>query len=1075
LIFVGLVTSAWLFRLRSTVAGSPSASPYAIFFAPLPGVRRPCTRRANMRFAHSFGSAIFFILRWSSISALNDVVRFRDTEWDDDNWIIRSGVLDTGHYQSRMSLANGYIGINVAATGPFFEFDRPRWADEWDPLFRDSLENGWPLFNARHTFASIAGFYTNQEYNKSFGTNYPWLYQYGKESYIAGIPHWSGLAVEANGHILNASVANEDISNYATKLDVAGGVLSWQYTWKPGGGDDINVEYSMLLHKLFVKSAAIQLKLTSSRDINVTVYDIFDGNSAGRTEFVEKKFEKDWEFPTIWTAVRAIGVNITAYVYSSLQGNECVDLGSRELVPRGIFNDTHEASIAQSVNVTLAPGKTAVVGKFVGIASNDSFPEAQQHAKAAAVEGAKSGFASLLQSHMQEWMSILTRDSVDSYHDLNGLLPTDVRLRELQVVSVSTPFMILQNTVGPNAIAYEGPHARLNFHSIPVCGIASDCYGGLVFWDAETWMAMGLQASHPEHVQSVVNYRIQKHAQAKENIKMAFTSSKNQTGRFTGGAVYPWTSARYGNCTGAGPCFDYEYHINGEIAVAFRNQYAVTGDAKLFNESLLPITNDIVYFLSEALDFNETSGYYELWNATDPDEYANNVNNLGFATALIQSLLNETNDLNVMFGRPANDTWKRIAKQMRLPVNEEVGIILEYDGMNGSIVVKQADVVLLDDLIHYPNNYSLANLDYYANKQSIDGPGMTYAAFSIVANEVSPSGCSSYTYDTYASQPYIRPPFFQFSEQLVDNPMSNGGTRPGFPFLTGMGGANRIGIFGYLGLRLFVDRLDIDPSLPPQIKHLNYRTFYWQGIAINATSNATHTTLARLQNRNLATANEQYATRPLPVTLGTRPGKLWLEITEPLVIENRRDAYKATVRGNILQCKAVVGAEDYKFLPGQFPMAAIDGAASTKWQPENATLLNYLTVDLGADTTFQPLKFILFDWGNLPPVYYEVLFTNTSIPPFKEDNDIRNITAGYVEISEPYDPRIMHVVRPVKGNQTNITVEGGHWSGRFAHLGIQGSFEEYTLKNPGGTVAEWSVIVDSRDGEDHSWKVQPGY
>jgi hypothetical protein len=352
---------------------------------------------------------------------------------------------------------------------------------------------------------------------------------------------------------------------------------------------------------------------------------------------------------------------------------------------------------------------------------------------------------------------------------------------------------------------------------------------------------------------------------------------------------------------------------------------------------------------------------------------------------------------------------------------------------------------------------------------------MTYAAFSIVANEVSPSGCSSYTYDTYASQPYIRAPFFQFSEQLTDNPMSNGGTRPGFPFLTGMGGANRIGIFGYLGLRLFVDRLDIDPSLPPQIKHLNYRTFYWQGYAINATSNATHTTLVRLQNRTLATANERYATRPMPVTLGTRPDKFWLEVTEPLVVRNRRDAYKPTVRGNILQCKDVVGDEDYSFLPGQFPIGAIDGASSTKWQPENATRVNYLTVDLGADTTFHPLKSILFDWGSKPPVYYEVLFTNISTPPFKEDNDIRNVTAGYVEISEPYDPRILHVVRPVKGNQTNITVEGGHWSGRYAHLGIQGSFENDTLKNPGGSVAEWSVIVDSRAGEDHSWKVQEGY
>ena len=1013
-----------------------------------------------MRLSPLVWSAIPLVAHWRLVSALNEIVRFKETEWDDDNWIIRSEVLDTGRYQSRMSLANGYLGINLASTGPFFEEDRPLAGDNY---------NGWPLFNTRRTFASIAGFYTNQE--AAVGTNYPWLNQYGKESFLAGIPHWSGLVVEADGRFLNASVTEEDISHYSTKLDIVAGVLSWQYTWSPGGGVDINIEYSVLVHKLYVNQAAVQLKLTASRDINVTVYDILEGNSASRTKFVEKKYETNSQYPTIWTAVNPVGVNVTAYIYSSLQGNECVDIGSRNEVPPGVLGDPHEASIAQSVNVKLVAGKTAVVSKFVGIASTDAFDNPQSVAHAAAITGATLGFATLLHSHMKEWMSILPRHSVDSYHDLDGLLPKDTRLQELQVISVTTPFMILQNTVGPNAIAAAGYNSRLNIHSIPVCGIASDCYGGLVFWDAETWMAMGLQVSHPKHIETVVNYRIEKYPQAKENVKMAFSSSKNQTGRFTGGAVYPWTSARYGNCTGTGPCFDYEYHVNGDIAITFRNQYAVTGDAKQFNDTLLPITNDLVYFLSEALDYNETSCHYELWNATDPDEYANNVDNVGFATALIQRLFIETNDLNVMFGLPANETWNRIGEKMQLPVNEEVGIVLEYGNMNGSIVVKQADVVLLDDILHYENPYSLANLDYYANKQSIDGPGMTYAAFSVVANEISPSGCSSYTYDTYSSQPYIRAPWFQFSEQLIDNFYLNGGTHPAYPFLTGMGGANRVGIFGYLGLRLFVDRLDIDPSIPPQIKHLNYRTFYWQGYGINATSNSTHTTLARLKSHILPTANKKYTTHPLPVTLGTRPDKFWLG-TEPLVIKNRMIGQTPTVHGNILQCKQVVPG-DYMYLPGQFPIAAIDGAASTKWQPENATRINYLSVDLGADTAFYPLKSILFDWGSSPPSYYEVLFTNTSIPPFDMGSDIRNVTAGYVEISEPYDPRLLYVIRPVKANQTNDTVEGGLCSGRFAHLGIRGNLANETAF-AGGTVAEWSVVADFwREGNE--WRVQDGY
>src|SRR3954463_16023474 len=35
--------------------------------------------------------------------------RFNGTTWDDRNWRITTSQLDQGHYQSRMSLANGYL------------------------------------------------------------------------------------------------------------------------------------------------------------------------------------------------------------------------------------------------------------------------------------------------------------------------------------------------------------------------------------------------------------------------------------------------------------------------------------------------------------------------------------------------------------------------------------------------------------------------------------------------------------------------------------------------------------------------------------------------------------------------------------------------------------------------------------------------------------------------------------------------------------------------------------------------------------------------------------------------------
>ena len=155
---------------------------------------------------------------------------------------------------------------------------------------------------------------------------------------------------------------------------------------------------------------------------------------------------------------------------------------------------------------------------------------------------------------------------------------------------------------------------------------------------------------------------------------MAFSSSKNQSSRFTpGGAVYPWTSGRWGNCTGTGVCFDYEYHLNGDLSLAFNNHLIITGDGEYFNHSLLPISNAVAHFFGQTLDWNQTTGVYELANATDPDEYANQVNNAGYTTALIQRHLIETNEFNALFGLPQNDSWTDKATNMRLPVTRRAG------------------------------------------------------------------------------------------------------------------------------------------------------------------------------------------------------------------------------------------------------------------------------------------------------------------------------------------------------------------------------------------------------------------
>lgn len=83
---------------------------------------------------------------------------------------------------------------------------------------------------------------------------------------------------------------------------------------------------------------------------------------------------------------------------------------------------------------------------------------------------------------------------------------------------------------------------------------------------------------------------------------------------------------------------------------------------------------------------------------------------------LIADTLMNANTFRQMFGLSANATWADQAANIFISRDGGAGIINEYTGMNGSIAVKQADVVLNTFPLAYMQNYTsqdaLNDLDY---------------------------------------------------------------------------------------------------------------------------------------------------------------------------------------------------------------------------------------------------------------------------------------------------------------------------------------------------------------------------
>ncbi|KAL9105570.1 MAG: hypothetical protein Q9227_009271 [Pyrenula ochraceoflavens] len=995
--------------------------------------------------------------------------RFENVTWSQTKWQLGTTTLDQGHYQSRMAVANGYTGINVAALGPFFEVDTP--------VDGDNI-NGWPLFSQRQTFATIGGFYDSQP--DTNGSNYPWLNQYGGESVISGIPHWSGIIVDMGADkYLDASTDSATISNFTTMLDMKNGLMNWAFTWAPNNNVSFNIDYQMFAHKLYVNQALVKMSITSTIDQNVIVANVLNGDSAVRTDFVDKGADDK----LIYSAVSPHGIgNVKAFVYATMQSSGAAGspgsaaCSSDAPIPEiTILADrpylgNNRSSIAQGSTVALSAGVPVVFTKYVGLASSDAFVDPQTTARAAALTASGSGYEASLKSHMDEWAQIFSKDSVDDYtFPENGTLPEDNFIVEQAITAVTNPYSLLQNTVGANAIAAAN-NAPINEHSIAVGGLASDSYAGLIFWDAEVWMQPGMVAAFPQAAQGIAKYRVARYAQAKANAKTAYQSSKNDTTFTDDAAVFSWTSGRFGTCTGTGPCFDYEYHINGDIAQEFVNYYVASGDMELFQDQLFPVYNSIAHFFSQVMTKNGSQ--FSLTNMTDPDEYANQVDNGGFTMPLIADTLRTANMFRSSIGMEVNDTWEEQAQNVVIERNPNAMISLEYSGMNGSIAVKQADVVLKTFPLRFDASYTqgdaLSDLDYYAAKQSLNGPGMTYAIFAIDANQVSASGCSAYTYQQYSTNPYARAPWFQFSEQLLDDYTANGGTHPAYPFLTGHGGAYQVVLFGYLGFRLVPDsNLHVDPALPPQIPQLKYRTFYWQGWPISAFSNYTHTTLTRLPTP-FSAANMTYAASPISVLVGNGAGNTSTYSLPPngtITLPNRQYGSMNTVAGNLVQCKPVTSPNKYE--PGQFPLAAVDGAASTKWQPSLANESASITVSLPIG---EKITGFYFDWAQNPPLNFTVSFHNTTVGMslgLPEQDEMVVSRVKEVAISKPYNASEANLLVPYSSNITRTVLDSPVWAAQYATLTIIGNQAiDDPLNGTGASVAEWAVLGE--EGENLS-------
>ncbi|KAH8753648.1 glycosyl hydrolase family 65 central catalytic domain-containing protein [Diaporthe sp. PMI_573] len=959
--------------------------------------------------------------------------------WDDATWTLKSTKPLPGVFTAWLPQSNGYFGLAQGSLGPFYERSR-----------RNDSE-GWPSYSSpRRTFATVTGFWGSKPSTLEPG-------ELG-ESFVSGVPHFTDLLIEVCGSVLNGDVNISEITEFESTLSFKTGILTWSYVWTPpkcAESRQLLVHYESLASLAERRLAAVKLVVSSEQGLDdVHILDTLDNQSALRTTTAKTGVNR--ASSQIVSAVSPDGVgHVMAYVLSSTVGDELLRLEDEDEYSSDFVSAFNDLTKSVSSNSSNTESKSsATVYKYAGIASSEHYGSDTETVVSEVVSSAMNrGYHILREEHSADVGRLMSADFVADFRDpVTGSLPTgDDIVKALQITAISSAYYLYTSLIPWSPTRDENPSTCIACNSLAVGGLVSQTYGGKIFWDADLFVAPAIQGVHPKLARQFSLYRINRAEQSRKNTE--------RHGLKAGSMLYAWTSGRHGQCYNmSAPCIMYQYHLNADIALSMTMGRNTSGDRNWFYEhGAADVIDGVALGLSDTLTRREKTGLWGIDVMADADEYYMWIADGSFTGTSVSTLLQLASEARHERGIPLEPDWLDQLEHMSIPTSDD-DVVLEFQGMTNDVFPKQADIILSHYPYDYKRNFSLAKyraaMDFYAVRTDPNGPAMTWSMYAIAANSLATSGCAFWTYLVKSFQPYIRGPWYQYSEQQDDepgipDPLTGNAINPAFPFLTGHGGLLQILTAGFLGLRVTHRNLLINPSLPPQLRNFKPPIQFYNGAVVSFRMNRTHTSITRRDASHFdGLVPDQYGKEDMPVTIGRDVDDpdartVFLRVNDTVVVENRSYDTEVAVPGNILQCHGASSTH------GELAFAATDGYGGTFWQPDASDVTAALVVDIGSSQAPRLLGAIQLDFAMRPPKHVRVSISNSA------DFDPAIVLADEdIGITKPWVPD-SPVVRYV-GNVTTIQLTNAIWSGAFAKLEVTGCWID---DGAGATVAEFALLA----------------
>ena len=542
------------------------------------------------------------------------------------------------------------------------DFD-PARVEAAESLFAlgNGVMGGRANFEERYSGPSLQGNYIGGVYYPD-KTRVGW-WKNGYPEYFAKVPNaafWIGVDVAVDGEPLDLATVAE-VKSFYRETDMRRSVLTRRMTVTMRNGAEVAVEAVRFLSLTRRELGVVRYAVTPlNRAAAITFSPHIDADVRNADANYDEKF---------WEPVLTDGDVTQSRTRKS--GFEAAWAQAVELEGAEFRCETQPEKVRHAAAVRCDAGRTATLYKYAGICSslNHAPADLAAAARAVAADGLRTGFDALLKEQEEAWAA--------RWHGCDIVIGGDPAAQQGIRFCI---FMLLQT--------YTGVDTRLN---IGPKGFTGEKYGGVTYWDTEAYCLPFYMATAGQAVaRELLVYRYNQLDKAIENAA--------KLGLRDGAALYPMVTINGEECHNEWEITFEEIHRNGAIAYAIHNYIRYTGDEGYLADCGLEVLVGIARFWAQRITWSEARRKYVLLGVTGPNEYENNVNNNWYTSYIACWSMryaaraarwvreNRPADYARICAKRAFDeaaetaVWHRIADNMYLGEDRELGIFLQQDG-----------------------------------------------------------------------------------------------------------------------------------------------------------------------------------------------------------------------------------------------------------------------------------------------------------------------------------------------------------------------------------------------------------